>query len=362
MDRNIQRSLGTLEEQLEKLEGLFDCIDFAESETRSEVFAPVLDELRNAIRNTTDIRASLEENLLWEKCFPLAAVLDRLNAYLAAESVKRKYPIAIACRESGKIPFSMAQGLLPAIFALLQIVLERQTAETGPLRKKGHKFNSKAVVLQLEGSSDFFSLKVMDDAANLDSDYLKYKKEFHKIRLRIAKYQGFCSFQAREPYGFEFRMKVPMPRSRISALILTSKGRRYAVPLISVYDTVRNVNRDKLWTHENGVHHITHGELDVPICEIDPEEGIVAAEREFASDFADGHIVILGAADFSLAIYVADEPKRDLVRTESVSAFMEAGAWHKELALFNDGPHPVLAPFIGGDLLVEFQRKLQVRI
>ena len=362
MDRSIQKNLGTLEEQLEKLEGLFDRIDFSEEETRSDLVSPVLDELRSAIKNTSEIRASLEENLLWEKCFPLSAILDRLNAFLIGAANQRGSTVALAYRESGKIPLSMAQGLLPAILGVLQVVAERQAADDDTLRKRDNRLAAKAVILQLEGTSDFFSLKVMDDAANLGSEAMRFKKEFQKIRLRIAKFQGFCSFQTREPYGFEFRMKVPMPRSRTSALILRNRGKRYAVPLISVYDIVRGAAKDNISAQENGLHCLAHGELQVPICEIDAEEGIRPAEREFASDFAGGTFVILGAADFNLALAVDADPVRQLVRTESASAYLIAGSWHTDLALFNDGATAVLAPYIGGDILVDFQRKLQVRI
>lgn len=362
MDTGIQKNLGTLEEQLEKLAGLFEGIDFSEKGVLSDFTTPVLDELRLALTNSNDIRTSIEENLLWEKCFPLATILEKLSVFLVAETRKSNVDISLAWQESGKIPLSVAQGLMPSILSLLRVVVDRMAAEDLVARKRSFRLGTKTVVIRLAGNADFFNLKVIDDSINNKSDMLKYRKEFQKIRTSVAQYQGFCSFISRDPYGFEFEMKVPMPRSRVSALVLDYGEGRFALPMISVFDIVRKVSASQIQLHDNGVHYLKYKEMEVPICEIDSDAGIRVAERDFAADFRQGNCVIVGAADFSIALFIAGEPKQQLVRIQSVSEFVDKASWFKDLALFIDGANPTLAPYIAGEVVVEFQKKLQVRI
>ena len=362
MQRDIHAHLGVLEEQLEKVGDLFDRIDFSERDVRSDITSPVIDELRSAIANATSIREALEENLLWEKCFPLSTVLERFFAYLIAEARKINAEISIAYTEKGKIPLSIAQGLIPAILSYLQIVAERAGQDDIARRRSEAKLSTKAIIFILEGTSDFFNLRILDDAAGVDSEPLRHKREFQKIRAGVAKHQGFCSFQRNLPYGHEFRMKVPMPRARVSALLLKSGGSVYAVPEISLHELIPRANKNALKAGESGSTMFVHGNLSALLCEVDALGGLRLAESDFASDFEGRSIALLGAADSHIAIVLDQEPKKILARIESAAEWLDGDSWFKDFALYSDGSKPGLSPYLSGDVIVEALKILQVKL
>jgi hypothetical protein len=362
LERDIHANLGVLEEQLEKVEDLFDRIDFGDGELRSEITNPVLDELRLAIANASSIRESLEENLLWEKCFPLASVMERFFAYLISEASKQNADISIAYSEQGKIPLSIAQGLIPAILSYIQILAERAGEDDNSSRRAESKLGTKAVIFVLEGASDFFSITILDDACGADSEPIRHKKEFQKIRASVAKFQGFCSFSRRSHYGHEFRMKVPMPRSRVSALELSCGNATYIVPEMSLYELVPSASKGSLKAGESGSIFFRFQKVSALLCTIDPIKGIQFAESEFPSDFEGRMIALLGAADSHVAILINSEPRKIQARIESARDWLDEGAWFKDFALFSSGSKPSLSPYISGDVIVEALKLLQVKI
>lgn len=359
--RNLQHELGTLEEQLEQLAAEVRKKQELQFDPRALDDPSFGDDLLRVRRQLGQVRQTIEENLLWEKSFPLDTVLERLLGFVVDESKDFSFGVSVCWRVHGRIPISVAQVAVPMVISLIRLALLRMSGEDSTKRKKRAKFLTRSISIELEGGNDFFRARILDDSSSSPAELQKHRGEIQKLRAKVGGLQGFCIFHSSEPYGYEAEIKLPLPRTRLGALLVSSNGVQVAIPHISVLGKSLGVGRESVFVAETGIVYTLNRDVEVPVCVLDEEQGVCAIAPEVIECSEKFDFIILGAADFQIALLIDFLPTDVKIRVHEASEIVAAQSWFNSFALFQAAGKVLIEPILSGRALIQFQKQFQVK-
>ena len=359
MEQGIQQNLGALEEQLERLEDLLNTPDDSAGALSGIRLSAALDEIRFARKNTEFLQVTIDDNLLWDRCYPSSLILQQLNQYIVKEADELGIDVSVAQYSAGKIPHSVMEMVMRVITMLVKVCLSRMAEESRKIRIKSNRLGTRTIYVELRGGNDFLNVRILDDGPELSKNNFSFSNEFARIRDYVAENVGLCAFSFLDGYGFEFDLRVPVPTARISASILDYglKG-SFAFPAVSVMEVTNRFFEERLITdNRDGVCKVRFKKKDVPLCQIDPERGVFLVKPENLSDCKNGYVTIVGSADCRIAFLTSARPLDRYVRIRKGGSRLKKTAWHSDFALFNNQGKSVTLPFISGEVVVDFVKR-----
>jgi len=236
---------------------------------------------------------------------------------------------------------------------VIKIIVERFNTESDENRIDYNKSLTRCVSLNLIGDSDFLSINIMDDGPRSSKSGKDFNAEFSKIRTEVAKRLGFCSFKFHSKYGFQFHLKLGLPRSRVRAnLMQFATGNLVAIPKISVINILGPLKSNR-FLNEKGKVYFRFEEQKIPVCEIDHKIGIINVRQFTQNDTSLYFLTIIGTADIMLAFITEEKPIDKIVRFEDGNSFLKKNSWHNKFAIFNDFDVAKASPLMDGDTIMQ---------
>lgn len=350
MELDIQQRLSAIEEQLDRLDYLIDGLDICEEERYSETTAGIVESL-GVIRSCNgQVSTHVEENVLWDKSFPLELIMQRLLKFIIREAKQRKVSLTIAQFVEGKIPHSMAESVMTSVMAGLRVVLDRIGNVSAEKMRKGNRLQERCLFVQMVGDRESFYVRIMDDCA-VDKRPAKQETEFQRVREAVSRKEGVCSFSFRKNYGFELILKAPMPQTKIEAFMIGSRANKFGILGSLVLAVDRKVTAERLYAGATGVF-LDYKNGKIPLCHVTDVNGLQQIKNQDQGFEGEMSVLIAGAADYLIAILADDFILNGSVRITDADRFVSASSWYSRILIRTELESTSIYPLLDGKTLL----------
>ena len=122
------------------------------------------------------------------------------------------------------------------------------------------------------------------------------------VKQNITRLKGIIEIETEVNIGTTIRIKLPLTLAIIQALVVGIGTEIFAIPLISVIETVR-IRRHEIYQVE-GKNMINLRNTIIPLVNVDEIYGVPAAEKDFRGENDRIYIVIIGVAEKRKGIIV----------------------------------------------------------
>lgn len=328
MSRGIQHNLGTLEEQLDKLEEIA-----LDSDLQGNL-GEFIDDLYLVREKSKLIREETEKDILWGHDFPLEYVCEKFLNFLINESQKKGLHLSLVTYHSGNLPKSIIEKIISTVESVLNFCIQRLLNEGVKNRLEKGKLSTGTILLHFINDGDFFQIKIMDDGPFSSEDSVKKNLNIPEL----AALPSFCSLEQSKNYGLNFDLKIPIPKIRSLAYIFDYKNAFFSIISTAVLKKFEGICMDDLiFNEQDSYFYFSFGEEKLRVCVLDTFSGIKNFTKDMLKNYNayDFYLFIIGSVDYKVAVVFDSFPEKKRIRIKFVRNFISPKSWHKNFALFS---------------------------
>ncbi len=297
------------------------------------------------------ITTELQEGVMKTRMQPIGNVWNKLPRVVRdlARSCEKQVRVVMEGKET-ELDKTIIEAIRDPLTHLVRNSVDHGI-ETPALRRERGKDEEGTLLLRAFHEGGQVNIEIIDDGAGIDTEILKAKalekgvitpdqaarmgerellflifapgfstaKKVTKVsgrgvgmdvvRMNIEKIGGSIDLQSQRGVGTTIRIKIPLTLAIIPALIVSSKGERFAIPQVNLLELVR-LERDQIGTKIERIHgtpvYRLRGNL-LPLVSLD--EALSLAD-EHSQDEEDG------AAAVSIVVLQTDEHPFGLIVSE----------------------------------------------
>lgn len=315
-----------LREKFGRLHERLDCLEQVTTEAPPQV--------TDTVGVVRDIVLTLEADLR------RGTAADRL---VSAETLQRRLALwsTALCRDWGIRPhfYSRAEGntsvalvekSLPVLLAALRYQMRGLAGEDSLVRYEQGLFPSTTLGIELSCNDRRLRLRCQSDCLYLQTN----PESREQLCAQVADLGGWLHERVLQPQGAELVIELPVPASRVSAVLLKAGNAVLALPATCLAPAAASVDNK------------------AKVMELSAEHGLVPSERALTS-----YLPRFRIGDLECAVYSDGPAHQQQVALHSDCEWIQPGSWHSHVAVTPSAGAAGLYPYLDGKDFYQLLRR-----